>query len=219
MLQPCVYGIVSDPHCRRTGRAVTSCATGSGRTVISIQETFWDFSNRVYRLPLARDTLLTLQDEHGLDVNLLLFCCWHARTRGRLDPTTIRRALVVSRPWAEQVVRPLRSARRWMKTDALGHDTAEEEDSDMGPRQRQLRDRIKALELQAERLQQAMLESLSEGPAASLPPRLESQVTDAAHNLQSLLEASAVPLSDRINELLATLVTATLILPDQEGMR
>lgn len=172
----------------------------------------------MYRLPLTRDTLLTLQDSHGLDANLLLFCCWYAHTRGRLDPATLRQALDLSRPWAEQVVQPLRSARRWMKTSPLCHETAGDDDA-MAIRQRQLREQIKALELQAEHLQEDMLESLvrrSEVVSPTTPPTLENQVVDAVHNHQSLLEVSAVPLSGEINELLASLITATLFLPPQE---
>src|SRR5690606_4927966 len=205
-------------HCLRRAPTVTSCATGRGRTIISIHETFWYFSNRVYRLPLTRDTLLTLQDSHGLDANLPLFCCWYSHTRGRLDPATLRQALDLSRPWAEQVVQPLRSARRWMKTSPLRHETAGDDDA-MAIRQRQLREQIKALELQAEHLQEDMLESLvrrSEVVSPTTPPTLENQVVDAVHNHQSLLEVSAVPLSGEINELLASLITATLFLPPQE---
>jgi len=221
LFPPYVRGIVSDQHCLRTDPTVTSCATGCGRTVISIHETFWDFSNRVYRLPLTRDTLLSLQDSHGLDANLLLFCSWYAHTRGRLDPATIQQALAISQPWAEQVVRPLRAARRWMKLNPSVQIYPASTEATMTARQQQLRDQIKALELQAEHLQEDMLESLSQRAGAvppDVPTTLETQVMDAVHNHQRLLEASAVPLNDEVNELLASLVTATLFMPAMEVM-
>lgn len=169
----------------------------------------------MYRQPLTSDTLLSLQNNHGLDANLLLFCCWYAHTRGRLKADTIREALALSQPWANQVVAPLRAARNWMKLNTPEKKTSALGKADVASRHQQLREQIKALELQAEHLQEDMLESLlltsGHAPLDQQPTTLESQVVDAVQNLQNLLEASAVPLNGDINELLATLITATLV--------
>ena len=42
----------------------------------------WDFSLALYARPGAAEACLALQERHGTDVNLLLFCCW-AGSRGR----------------------------------------------------------------------------------------------------------------------------------------
>ena len=47
---------------------------------------FWRFSLRFYRLPKAADACIELQEEAGVDVNLLLFLLWHARQRRRRFP-------------------------------------------------------------------------------------------------------------------------------------
>ncbi len=106
---------------------------------------FWRFSLALYGRSEVQEACLTLQDMHGLDVNLLLFACFagargHALTRQELE---ILNAAVEA--WHLEVVRPLRGARRWMKRqdlDAAGHG---------------LRERIKAAELEAERLEQEAL--------------------------------------------------------------
>ena len=43
---------------------------------------FWQFSLRFYRQPQVADTCIALQEERGVDVNLLLFLLWQA-TRKR----------------------------------------------------------------------------------------------------------------------------------------
>ncbi|MBO1256846.1 TIGR02444 family protein [Alteromonas sp. 5E99-2] len=37
---------------------------------------FWSFSLQVYSQPQVSEHCLYLQDNHGCNVNLLLFCCW-----------------------------------------------------------------------------------------------------------------------------------------------
>ncbi len=108
---------------------------------------FWDFSLAVYGRPGVAEACLALQDRHGLDVNLLLFCCW-AGAKGRaLDAGDMARLIAAAGPWNAEVVRPLRTARRWLKTQrSAPRDQAEI-----------LRARIKADELEAERLEQSIL--------------------------------------------------------------
>ncbi len=37
---------------------------------------FWDYSLGIYRKPGVADACIALQDEFGLDVNMLLACLW-----------------------------------------------------------------------------------------------------------------------------------------------
>jgi uncharacterized protein (TIGR02444 family) len=110
----------------------------------------WEFSNRVYRLEGVPDACLTLQDRHGVDVNMMLFCCWTGATIGVVSDATMSEALGYSSLWAENVVRPLRRVRRWLKSD---HGESE------------LRDEVKRVELDAERVQQDALEAITLGMA------------------------------------------------------
>jgi len=74
---------------------------------------FWEFSLDVYARPGVADACIALQDEAGLDVNLILFCLWAAaRGPGRLSSVNMRRALALTAGWQNDVVKPLRAARR-----------------------------------------------------------------------------------------------------------
>jgi len=117
-------------------------------------EAFWDFSVRTYREPGVADACLTLQDEYGADVNLLLYFCWAGWHKAALDPSTFEQALGFSQNWAEHVVRPLRGVRRWMKAAGCNSELL-----DLAACQ-DVRERVKAAELRAEKLQQEALEAL-----------------------------------------------------------
>lgn len=119
-----------------------------GRAVVEPEDNpFWTFSLELYARPGVAPACLALQERHGLDVNLLLFCCW-AGTRGRsLGRAELDRLIETSRPWHEAAVRPLRGLRRWLKSqDSVPAELAES-----------LRARVKADELAAEALEQWLL--------------------------------------------------------------
>jgi uncharacterized protein (TIGR02444 family) len=113
---------------------------------------FWRFSLRFYRQPGVADACIALQEQSGVDVNLLLYLLWHAReghafAAGEVE--TIERRVA---PWRESTVVPLRAVRRALKTPAALVDPAIAE---------AFRTRIKAVELEAERLQQEAMYALA----------------------------------------------------------
>ncbi len=112
---------------------------------------FWDFSLRIYSQKGVEPSCLELQNNYGCDVNLLLFCCWGGLTYEVIPEDIVGRAVDYSKVWQSDVVQPLRDVRSRMKgrqwiTAANKHEN--------------LRDRVKSAELEAERLQQAVLEQL-----------------------------------------------------------
>lgn len=107
---------------------------------------FWEWSLATY--PKVEGALLDLQDRHGVDVNLALFCTWI----GRLSPEALDEAEAALRPWREEVVEPLRKIRRKLK----GNPGAEG-----------LRRAAKAAEIEAERLGQARLVAAVPEPCGS----------------------------------------------------
>ncbi len=169
---------------------------------------FWNHSLRGYRLPQVGETCLRLQNEHGLDVNLLLFAHWYGRHHGALPASLLDALLAFTQPWAREVVRPLRHARSWMK-QALAS-----EQFNVLPQQpcTQLRERIKAVELQSEQLQQQIMEALCEHWLAQQPTQavhsFEMQQESIAANLRAVAEASAVPFTPALQGLLDTLLQA-----------
>lgn len=118
-------------------------------------ERFWDFSVRTYRTEGVPDACLSLQNDHGADVNMLLYCCWIGVRSGSFDTALFAGASEFSSHWTEHVVAPLRSARTWMKQSGC---TALEVPTDACMT---LRDEIKSVEFAAEKLQQEVLESLA----------------------------------------------------------
>lgn len=126
---------------------------------MSTREDFWAFSVRVYADADVPPACLTLQNDHGLDVNMLLYCCWLATHGAQLDTDVLERALTFAEPWSAQVVKPLRRARTWMKRDSSARAQLP---ADVYA---DLRESIKTIELEAERLQQIALEALTPPPA------------------------------------------------------
>ena len=107
---------------------------------------FWDFSLKLYVREGVAAACLEMQDRLNLDVNLLLFCCW-AGSQGRtLSGAEIDSLIAATRDWLDQVIRPLRGARRWLKE--VPHTL---------PGAADLRSDIKASELAAEAIQQGIL--------------------------------------------------------------
>jgi uncharacterized protein (TIGR02444 family) len=106
---------------------------------------FWRFSLRFYRLPGVADACITLQENSGCDVNLLLFLLWHALLGRRLATEEIQRLEQDIAPWRDRTVVPLRAVRRALKSPPALVEAGTTE---------AFRTRIKAVELEAERLQQ-----------------------------------------------------------------
>lgn len=112
---------------------------------------FWRFSLGFYRRPGVADACLALQEEAGVDVNLLLFLLWHARQCRELSQSEVAGLEAKAGPWREMAVVPLRAVRRALKSPPSLVPPATVE---------AFRTRIKAVELEAERLQQAAMYDL-----------------------------------------------------------
>jgi len=117
-------------------------------------EGFWDFSVRTYRTPGVPEACLSLQNDYGADVNMVLYCCWIGAHVGEFGRELFTEACDFSAQWADQVVVPLRSARTWMKHSGCELETVPT-DACM-----ELRETIKSVEFASEKLQQQVLESL-----------------------------------------------------------
>ncbi len=116
-------------------------------------DSLWDFSLALYAQPGVADACLRLQDEHGLNVNLLLWCVW-LECKGLFpDQAQLEQAQRQTHGWDQNYVVPLRQLRQRMKAEFGTRDLAIE----------QVRRQIKEAELAAERQLQMQLQSLSCG--------------------------------------------------------
>jgi uncharacterized protein (TIGR02444 family) len=108
----------------------------------------WDWAVDVYRRPQVAEAALALQDEHGQNTCFLLWSVW---ARGP-EPKTMVRAAELARSWEDQVLAPLRQARRNLKLEVNGVEA--------GARLA-LREDVKGAELRAERVLLEALEALT----------------------------------------------------------
>jgi len=118
-------------------------------------QNFWTFSLALYDREGVADACLKLQTDAGIDVNMLLFCYWHAMLFGEFSNEVFASALRYSQSWKQEVVQPLRNIRHWLKANAL-----DEEQGDRHSQIENLRQRVKEDELAAEKIQHEALERL-----------------------------------------------------------
>ncbi len=103
----------------------------------------WDYAVQVYGIDGVKDRLLTLQDNHGGDVNIALWCLWCGHEDITLSTADITKILQHSRQITEGAVEPLRHARRYLSAPSADHDPQAFAE---------VRRDVLALELEAEKL-------------------------------------------------------------------
>ncbi|RVU37929.1 TIGR02444 family protein [Hwanghaeella grinnelliae] len=115
---------------------------------LALDNPFWQFSLSAYSSSAVREACLETQDQYGADVNLMLLCCWVGFSGVRLDGAGVKRLDRLVEGWRKEVIGPIRTVRRRL-VEAVGP---------MGPQvTAKFREDVKAAELQAEQIQQAVL--------------------------------------------------------------
>lgn len=121
---------------------------------------FWDFSVALYAKPGVAPACLDLQERHGLDVNVLLFCLWLGESgRGPVPGEALAAAFDAVAGWHEQVVRTLRPLRRQLKAGFAPIESGLVQT---------LRARLQKVEIDAEHVEQL---ALAASAAAQMPAR------------------------------------------------
>jgi uncharacterized protein (TIGR02444 family) len=166
------------------------------------QHPFWSWSLAVYARPGVTDACLTLQDEYGLDVNLVLFCIWAGVAGpGGLTESELGEAAARGRQWQTEVVERIRWVRRTLKEDSLGA-TAEL----VGV----FRPRVQSLEIEAEHVEQLLLAGLvPEQRGARGPGAVDT-------NLQMYFERAGIAPGSAAHEL-AGLIVARALQPGEKA--
>ena len=135
---------------------------------------FWQFSIKFYAVPGVAQACIELQDRAKVDINILFFLLWNAtqgRTYKKLDVAEVERLIGA---WRDMAVVPIRNVRRALKSPpaVMTPEAAEG-----------FRTRIKAVELEAERLQQEALYELAQssrlGQPAASPAKAAQTSVDA----------------------------------------
>ncbi|KQV62754.1 MULTISPECIES: TIGR02444 family protein [unclassified Caulobacter] len=117
----------------------------------------WDWALKVYARQPVAEACLHLQDAHGQNVPFLLWAAWMAQ-EGR--EANLKDAARMMRQWDAEVGAPLRGVRRALKPPRPPVDETAKE---------ALRDAVKGVELQGERVLMESLEALSTPGGATIP--------------------------------------------------
>lgn len=170
---------------------------------------FWSFSLAVHSDAGPREDCLDLQDQHGIDVNMLLFGAFVGAVHEMITPERdMRAALAAVAPWNESVVSVLRKVRRALKSFAA-------EQTPVGPTAAVLRTSVKAAELEAERIEQVVLEGWG---TARLGRRKRTEPGDAvAANIRNLLAICCA--AARPTRMPAQLIAAAIAAVRVEGLK
>src|SRR5262249_41036618 len=142
---------------------------------------FWRFSLGFYRQPGVADACIALQEEAGVDVNLLLFLLWHATRQRAFAAADVAALEAKIGAWREATVVPLRSVRRALNSPPALVEPGTTEACGTG---------TKAVELEAERLQQEAMYKLAQ--AAPLGRAAPSSAEAARGNVAAYETMRAV---------------------------
>ncbi|STX40721.1 Uncharacterized conserved protein [Legionella donaldsonii] len=81
----------------------------------SLDNPFWQFSLQVYRDEQVKEACLAFQQQEGLNVNLLLLCCWLAYAVEEISQSELVNACHCINDWHEKITQTLRSVRQQLK--------------------------------------------------------------------------------------------------------
>ena len=165
----------------------------------------WAFSLDRYGRDGVSDACLKLQDRLHADVNIVLLCLWMAQDGRQLAPDTLREIVDgAAGAWHRDVVVPIRTARKAMKGRTAGDDGANVEAT---------RDRVKAVEIACEKLEQQLLaEAVDEQRAASpdQPAPLAERRALARNNLTAYVGLIAPDAHQSSGALIETLASSCI---------
>lgn len=128
----------------------------------------WQFSLALY--PRVKSACLSLQDEFGANVNLLLLLCLLQQRQLSLTNTQLQQLSAILQRFSTQFTQPLRALRKQSGSDLLS--TAQ---------QQQLKQSLLQSELELEKLEQQLLVQYCPPLANTVSPMLElylAQLTD-----------------------------------------
>jgi uncharacterized protein (TIGR02444 family) len=134
---------------------------------------FWRFSLAFYRQAGVAEACIALQDDCGVDVNLMLFLLWLAAGGRQLSMDNVKELDAAVRDWRELTIIPIRDIRRKLKAAPTLVEAGKQE---------AFRTKIKTVELEAERLQQeALYRESGSAPRGSEEPPAAARANLAAY--------------------------------------
>ena len=130
----------------------------------------WDWAVKAYDKDGVAEACLQLQDYFEQNVCLLLWAAWCGETGRKPEDDDLEAACDIARAWQDTTIAPLRAVRRTLKKPVPDLETEARE---------AVRNRIKAIELEAERHLLAQLEALVPEPNGKPVPVMDAMVAAA----------------------------------------
>ena len=167
---------------------------------IQLDNPFWQFSLKQWQNKNLQQQLLSLQNDQGYRVNILLISMWLSFEYKDIRPH-LNDLLATSCEWHERIVTPIRQARQAIPTPPPEQSLS-------------LKSQLQACELQAEQIEQALLYRASKNIPTVKSSKLDSldylilnlSASDLSKSDLSLLIQNCLPMHpiQRINERLKT---------------
>lgn len=148
--------------------------------------TLWDFASDCYSRPGVAEICLHTQDVYAADINMVLAAAWLAAHDVQWERADVAALAHVCAEWRTQCLLPLRSVRRYLK-----HRTGADD----------MYARVKTLELEAERHQLQLIETV----LGELNKSSADNSSYLRHNLEAYF--SSLPSFERVDaELIEKLI-------------
>lgn len=159
---------------------------------------FWTYTLDFYRRDGVQPAVIHLQDARGADVNLLIHAGWTAALG--LPVTSPARAAELAASvaaWRDTAIEPLRAVRNALRP-GVAHVPEEESKA--------LRGQVLKLEIEAERIEQAVLEAGTPGAAGREPGQADPELVAA--NLAAVVALNPAPLSKEDRDAIRAVLAA-----------
>ena len=152
---------------------------------------FWEYSKKLYSK--VSHSFIWLQDFRGLDVNLLLFCCWRGQLGQLFSPTDIRLFCDKVSGIRQNFILPIREARKYLPK------------IEWSIKSKNLKKKLLAIELEGERIEQTILVN-SLGSIKKGSPEVNSRAAKLVNaNIISYLEHHNVVIDSEVREELSAI--------------
>ena len=125
-----------------------------GNNKLQVYQSFWQFSLEIYNQEDVKKKCLSLQDEYGFNVNLILAALWAAIWQQKLEEGNFNFFRNKLKHFDENIVIPLRKARR-VAVDSAGFEYGKTSEGE-----KSLKEQILKVEIEAEKIYQQQLEYL-----------------------------------------------------------
>ncbi|MDP1602259.1 MAG: TIGR02444 family protein [Legionella sp.] len=90
--------------------------TSAASLIYRLDNSFWRFSIAIYQNECVKKSCLAFQENHQINVNLLLLCCWLAYSVEEISKSDLLNACRSVENWHTNVTQPLRATRKWLKS-------------------------------------------------------------------------------------------------------